>query len=155
MAMKYWLMKSEPDVYSIEHLKKDGSTWWTGVRNYQARNFMWKEMQVGDQVLFYHSNTEPPGIAGIAEICQLAKPDPTQFDKKSEYYEPKATLEKPMWYCTQVKFKTIFKTYIPLEKIKSEKKLSDILVIKKGQRLSVQPVSEEHFKILEKLGAQK
>ncbi len=145
-------MKSEPDVYSIEQLKKDGSTWWTGVRNYQARNFMWKEMQVGDKVLFYHSSCEPPGIAGIAEISKAAEPDATQFDKKSEYFDAKATKEKPMWYCTQVKFKKIFKHYVTLEEIKSEKSLSDMLVLKRGQRLSIQPVDEKHFRILEKMG---
>lgn len=145
-------MKSEPDVYSIEHLKKDGTSWWTGVRNYQARNFMWKEMCVGDRVLFYHSSTEPPGIAGIAEISKLAEPDPSQFDKKSDSFEPKATKEKPMWYCTQVKYKKTFKNYISLEQIKKEKSLADMLVLKKGQRLSIQPVSEKHFQILEKMG---
>src|ERR1043165_3838406 len=119
--MKYWLMKSEPDVYSIDHLKKDGTTWWTGVRNYQARNFMWKEMQVGDKVLFYHSNAEPPGIAGIAEVSKLAEPDATQFDKKSDVFEPKASKEKPMWYCVQVKFKKSFKNFISLDEIKAEK----------------------------------
>lgn len=150
--MKYWLMKSEPDVYSIEQLKKDGSTWWNGVRNYQARNFMWKEMQPGDKVLFYHSSCEPPGIAGIAEISKAAEPDATQFDKKSEYFDAKATKEKPMWYCTQVKFKKIFKHYVTLEEIKAEKSLADMLVLKRGQRLSIQPVEEKHFKILEKMG---
>lgn len=146
-------MKSEPDVYSIEQLKKDGSTWWTGVRNYQARNFMWKDMQIGDKVLFYHSNAEPPGIAGIAEVAKLAQPDPTQFDKKSEYYESRASIEKPMWYCTQLKFKKIFKNYISLDQLKSEKSLADMLVLKRGQRLSVQPVSEKHFQTIEKLGS--
>ena len=145
-------MKSEPDVYSIETLKKDGTTWWNGVRNYQARNFMWKDMQPGDKVLFYHSSCEPPGIAGIAEISESAKPDETQFDKKSEYFDPKATREKPNWFCTQVKFKKIFKHYVTLEKIKNEKALADILVIKRGQRLSIQPVSEQHFELIAKWG---
>lgn len=150
--MKYWLMKSEPDVFSIEQLKKDGTTWWSGVRNYQARNYMWKEMQPGDKVLFYHSSCEIPGIAGIAEISKAAEPDPTQFDKKSEYFDKKATKEKPMWYCTQVKFKKIFKNFISLEELRGEKSLADMLVLKKGQRLSIQPVSEKHFQILEKMG---
>ena len=150
--MKYWLMKSEPETYSIENLKKDGTTWWNGVRNYQARNFMWKEMQVGDKVLFYHSNAEPPGIAGLAEISKAAQPDETQFDKKSEYFDPKATKEKPNWYCTQVKFKKIFKNFIPLDEIKKDKSLAEMIVIQKGSRLSIQPVSEKHFHHIEKLG---
>lgn len=139
-------------MYSIEQLKKDESTWWNGVRNYQARNFMWKEMQVGDKVLFYHSSCEPPGIAGMAEISKAAEPDQTQFDKKSEYFDAKATKEKPIWYCSQVKFKKIFKHYVTLEEIKSEKALSEMLILKRGQRLSIQPVDEKHFRILEKMG---
>lgn len=150
--MKHWLMKSEPDVYSISTLKTDKKTWWTGVRNYQARNFMWKEMQIGDQVLFYHSNAEPPGIAGLAEISQLAKPDPTQFDKKSEYFESRASVEKPMWYCTEVQFKQQFKNFISLDELRQNPKLQDLLVIKKGQRLSIQPVTEKDFQLILKLG---
>lgn len=138
-------MKSEPDVFSIDDLKKNGTTEWEGVRNYQARNFMMNEMTVGDDVLFYHSNAEPPGIAGLATISRSAAPDQTQFDKKSEYYFPKATQEKPSWFCVQVKFKKKFKTLFTLEDIKSDKKLKNMLVIKKGQRLSIQPVSAEDF----------
>ena len=152
MPMKYWLMKSEPDVYSIDQLKKDGNTWWSGVRNYQARNFMWKEMQPGDKVLFYHSSCEPPGVAGIAEVSKAAEPDPTQFDKKSEYHEPKATKEKPMWYCTQIKFKKIFKHYVTLEEIRAEKALAEMPLLQRGQRLSVQPLSEKQFHHIEKMG---
>lgn len=145
-------MKSEPDVFSIDTLKKDVTTWWEGVRNYQARNFMMKEMIVGDEVLFYHSNATPPGIAGLAVISEAAKPDPTQFDKKSEYYDPKATKEKPNWFCTQVKYKKTFKHFITLEKLKNDKHCENLLVIKKGQRLSIQPVSEKDFQYLSQLG---
>lgn len=148
---KFWLMKSEPDVFSIDHLKKDGTTWWEGVRNYQARNHM-KDMNVGDEVLFYHSSTTPPGIAGLAVISETAQPDKLQFDKKSEYYDPKATKEKPIWFCTQVKFKKTFKHYISLEELKDDKKCADLLVIKKGMRLSIQPVSEKDFSYLSELG---
>ena len=102
--MQYWLMKSEPDVFSIDDLKKQKQTTWDGVRNYQARNFMMNDMQVGDLVLFYHSNAKPPGIAGLATVSKKAEPDPTQFDKKSEYFDPKATKEKPRWFCVKVKF---------------------------------------------------
>jgi predicted RNA-binding protein with PUA-like domain len=152
MAQKYWLMKSEPDAYSIDQLKKDKSTWWEGVRNYQARNYMTQEMQVGDEVLFYHSSTDPSGVAGLAVIANAAEPDKTQFDKKSDLFEKKATKEKPMWFCVQVEFKTKFKNFIPLEQIRSEKKLAQMVVIKKGSRLSIQPVTKEEFDTLCKLG---
>jgi predicted RNA-binding protein with PUA-like domain len=149
---KYWLMKSEPDVYSLDHLKKDGTTWWSGVRNYQARNFMMKDMQVGDVVLFYHSNAEPPGIAGIAQVSKAAEADPTQFDKKSEYFDPKATKEKPNWFCVQVKFSSKFKNFISLDDLRATKALSEMLVLKKGQRLSIQPVTAKEFETVKKLG---
>lgn len=150
--MKYWLMKSEPDVYSIDTLKKDQKTWWEGVRNYQARNFMMKEMAVGDLVLFYHSNAEPPGVAGLARVCATAQPDKTQFDKKSEYYDEKATKEKPPWFCVQVEFVKKFKHLVSLNDLRAEKSLADMLVLKKGQRLSVQPVDKKHFETVQKLG---
>ena len=149
--MKCWLMKSEPEVYSIDQLKTDSTTWWGGVRNYQARNFM-TEMQLGDLVLFYHSNAEPPGVAGTAIIVQSAKPDESQFDKKSDYFDAKASNEKPRWFCPQLKFHSKFKKIVSLDDLRNEKKLNEILVIKKGQRLSVQPVSFEHFEIIKKMG---
>lgn len=136
--MKHWLMKSEPESYSIDDLKRDGTTWWEGVRNYQARNFMMKDMNVGDFILFYHSNAEPPGIAGLAIVSKPAEPDKSANDKK------------PIWFCVEVKFKEKFKKFVALEEIKSEKYLNDMLVVKKGQRLSVQPVEKKHFdKIIE------
>lgn len=144
-------MKSEPDVFSIDDLKKQKQTTWDGVRNYQARNFMMNDMQVGDLVLFYHSNAKPPGIAGLATVSKKAEPDPTQFDKKSEYFDPKATKEKPRWFCVKVKFKEKFKDLIPLEEIKSEKALKDMLVVQKGQRLSIQPVKEKDYKHILKM----
>lgn len=148
--MKYWLMKSEPEVFSIDDLKKNKKTLWEGVRNYQARNFMMKDMKVGDLVLFYHSNATPPGVAGIAKVTKLAQPDPTQFDKKSEYFDSKATQEKPIWYCVEVCFVKKFDEVYSLEQIKSNPKLKNMLVIKKGQRLSVQPVEEDDFNFLTK-----
>ncbi len=138
-------MKSEPDVYSFDQLKKDKTTWWTGVRNYQARNFMMKEMKIGDQVLFYHSNAQPPGVAGLATITQLAAPDETQFDKKSEYFDPKATRVKPIWFCTQVGFKKSLKNFVSLTDLRQNPKLKEMLVLQRGSRLSVQPVDEKHF----------
>lgn len=121
---------------------------WEGVRNYQARNFMMNDMKVGDEVLFYHSSAKPPleiGIAGLATISQSAVPDQLQFNKKSEYFEPKASKEKPMWFCVQVKFKKAFKNVFTLAEIKSTPELSEMLVLKRGQRLSIQPVSEKDF----------
>lgn len=148
--MNYWLMKSEPDVFSIDHLKKDKTTWWEGVRNYAARNSM-QAMQPGDLVLFYHSSTDPSGIAGIAEVAKTAEPDKLQFDKKSEYYDPKATKEKPIWFCVQIKYSSTLKNYISLDDIKKDPKCKDMVLIKRG-RLSVQPVTKTEFDHLCKLG---
>jgi predicted RNA-binding protein with PUA-like domain len=151
VAKRYWLMKSEPDTYSIDHLHKDKTTWWEGVRNYQARNYMMKEMSTGDEVLFYHSSCEIPGVAGLAEVSKAAEPDKLQFDKKSDYYDPKATKEKPIWFCTQVKYVNKVKNYVSLDDIRKDKKLKDMMVIQKGSRLSIQPVSEADFKHILKL----
>ena len=145
MAKNYWLLKSEPEVYSIDHLKKDKTTWWECVRNYQARNFMMKDMNVGDEVLFYHSNAEPTGIFGLAQVSHKAEPDETQFDKKSEYYDKKATKEKPIWFCVEIKYKSHLKNPMTLADLKADKKLKDMLVVQRGQRLSVQPVSKNDF----------
>ena len=145
---QYWLMKSEPDVFSIEDLKKDKKTLWTGVRNYQARNFMMKEMKPGDEVLFYHSNAEPPGIAGFAKILRVNLPDPTQFDKKSDYFDPKSMKETPRWFCAEVGFAARAPQFVSLEDLRNSPHLKDLLVLRKGQRLSIQPVTEEHFKII-------
>ena len=145
-------MKSEPDVFSLDNLKKDKTTWWEGVRNYQARNYMMKDMQVGDLVLFYHSNATPPGVAGIAKISHAAEPDKAQFDKKSEYFDPKATKEKPIWFCTQVQYVEELKNFVSLADLREAKGLEDMLVLAKGSRLSVQPVEKKHFDIVKKLG---
>ncbi len=147
-TQKFWLMKTEPDVFSIKDLKKNKTTLWEGVRNYQARNFMMNDMNPNDQVLFYHSNAEPSGIAGLATVSKAAIPDPLQFDKKSEYFDPKATKEKPIWFCVEVKYKDTFKKNLSLNELKTIKDLSDMLVIKKGQRLSIQPVSEKDFNFI-------
>ena len=149
---KYWLMKSEPEVYSIDHLSKDTTTWWEGVRNYQARNFMMKDMAVGDEVLFYHSNAEPPGIAGLAKVSSKAQPDPTQFDKKSEYFDPKATLKNPRWLCVEVQFVKKFKNLVSLSEVKKTQALDKMLLIQKGSRLSIQPVTATEFELIKKMG---
>lgn len=147
---KYWLMKSEPDVFSIDDLKKDKTTWWEGVRNYQARNFMMRDMNIGDIVLFYHSNATPSGIAGIARVTHQAMPDQSQFDNKSPYFDSRATLEKPVWFCVQLGFVQKFRSVISLDQLRQTPSLTDLLVLKKGQRLSVQPVSANHFEIIKK-----
>ncbi len=146
----FWLMKSEPDVFSIDHLKKDETTLWEGVRNYQARNFMMNDMKEGDEILFYHSSCEPPGIAGLAVVTKEKLPDPSQFDKKSKYFDSKATKEKPIWYCVHVGFKKKFANLIPLSILKDTKPLSELLVLKRGQRLSIQPVTKSDFDFIVK-----
>ncbi len=150
--MNYWLMKSEPSTYSIDTLKKDKFTLWDGVRNYQARNFMMKDMKVGDQVLFYHSNTKPPGIAGLATISKTAAPDLTAFDKKSEYFCKKSDEKNPRWFCVEIMYKKKFKNYISLEEIKNIKELKNMMVIRKGLRLSIQPVTQVEYNIICKIG---
>ncbi len=150
--MKHWLMKSEPDVFSLDRLETLGTSLWDGVRNYQARNFMMKDMKVGDRILFYHSSCEPPGVAGLARVCGLAEPDPSQFDKKSEYYEPKATREKPIWHCVRVEFEKRFRRFVALDELRDEEALKEMLVLKKGQRLSIQPVTAAEFAKVVKMG---
>ena len=152
MSKQYWLMKSEPDVFSIDDLAKYSTTWWEGVRNYQARNFMMTSMKTGDEVLFYHSSSDPAGIAGIARVSKPAAADQSQFDPKSEYFEPKATREVPRWYCVQVEFVKKFKKFISLEQIRNDKQLAKMLVIKRGQGLSIQPLTEQEFQHILKLG---
>jgi len=151
--MKYWLMKTEPDVLSIDRLQALKTSLWDGVRNYQARNFMMKDMQVGDEVLFYHSSCEVPGVAGLAKVSAAAVPDPTQFDKKSDYYDPKATREKPIWFCVAVEFDRKFAQPVTLADLRAEKKLNTMLVLKRGQRLSIQPVTaKEYAQVLKMAG---
>ena len=152
-ARKLWLMKSEPDVYSIDDLERDRSQSWDGVRNYQARNFM-REMALGDLAIFYHSSAKPPGAAGVCRICREAYPDPTQFDDKSEYYDPKSDEESPRWWMVDVELVEKFPELVSLETMKHDRKLQGMRVTQKGSRLSVQPVDEKHFKrVLELAGA--
>lgn len=149
--MQYWLMKTEPDVFSIDDLKNAPGqrAGWDGVRNYQARNFMRDGMRMGDQIFFYHSSCDPPGIAGIAEVCKECYPDPTQFDRKSEYYDPKASSAKPIWYMVEVKFIEKFPRLVTLDELKNlQAKLGDFPLLKRGNRLSVMPVSPAHWKQL-------
>lgn len=148
----YWLMKSEPDVYSIDDLKRDGATAWSGVRNYQARNYMRDQMKRGDLVLFYHSSVTPPCVAGVATVSRAAYPDSSACDAKSSYFDPKASIENPIWVNVDVAFKVKFKNAVTLDRLRTEPQLRDLLVLKKGMRLSVQPVDEKHFRLIEQMG---
>jgi len=149
--MKTWLMKTEPDVFSIDDLAKKKTSSWDGVRNFQARNHM-KDMAEGDFVIFYHSSATPPGAAGVARVCRKAHPDHTSWDRKSDYYDPRSTPEKPLWMMVDVAFVEKFPTFVPLEQIKNDPKLQDMLVVRRGIRLSVQPVEADHFARVVALG---
>ena len=148
---RYWLMKSEPNSYSIQNLQKDKKAFWDGVRNYQARNFMMRDMKKGDKVLFYHSNCHPPGVTGLALVCEEAKADPTALDKKSQYYDPKSTKEKPRWFAVTVKFVATFKTLVSIERMRQEKNLRNMILLKKGQRLSILPVTQKEYQHIVKM----
>lgn len=154
--MRYWLMKSEPDCFSIDHLAKEPkkTTCWSGVRNYQARNFM-KEMQLGDQVFFYHSNTEPPSIAGIAEVVKTAYPDHTALDPKDDHYDPKATPTKPIWEMVDIKFVRKYAVSLSLSDLRELAALEKMELLRRGSRLSVQPVTAVEWKAIEKLANKK
>jgi predicted RNA-binding protein with PUA-like domain len=137
-------MKSEPDVFSIDDLERIGREHWDGVRNYQARNHM-QRMRTGDLVLFYHSSAKPPGVAGVARVCREAYPDHGQFDPRSKYHDPKATPEKPRWFMVDVEFVRKLKRLVTLDELKQDPALSGMLVVRRGMRLSVQPVEPQHF----------
>lgn len=145
-AVGLWLMKSEPDTFSIDDLKKKSVAGWDGVRNYQARNFM-REMRVGDKVLFYHSNAKPPGIAGLAEVAKSAYPDPTQFDSKADHYDFKAAPDKPIWFQVDVRFVQKFTRLLSLDELRGIAALSDMLLFRRS-RLSVQPVSAAQWQVI-------
>ncbi len=145
--MRYWLMKSEPDEFSIDDLERDGRTAWFGVRNFQARNFMRYEMQVGDRAFFYHSSCPQAGIAGIAEVSKPAYPDASQFERSSPYFDAASRKEKPRWYNVEVKF--IRKTrLVPLAELKSRPELTGMRVLKRGNRLSITPVEPGHWRFI-------
>jgi len=150
--MKYWLMKCEPGAYTIEDLQRDGSTSWEGVRNYQARNFMRDEMKRGDEVLFYASNADPSGVTGVAEISREAYPDKFATQKGHEYFDPKATKEDSIWVMVDIAFVETFAHIVPLDTLKATKGLENMVVTKKGSRLSIQPVTKAEFDIVVKMG---
>lgn len=153
--MNYWLMKSEPDVFSFEDLKARPKQIepWDGVRNYQARNFMRDEMKVGDLILFYHSNTKPPGVAGIAKVASQPYADPTAFDPESKYHDPKSDPENPRWVLVDVSYEADLKRLVPLDEMKAMPELSEMRVLQRGNRLSITPVSKAEFQAIKKAGS--
>jgi predicted RNA-binding protein with PUA-like domain len=156
MASKkaYWLIKSEPEVFSIAALERAGQTHWEGVRNYQARNHL-RAMKLGDLALFYHSNAKPPGVAGVARVCREAYPDPAQFKASSDYFDPKSPKDNPRWSMVDVEFVERFPELISLDALKADTSLEGMLVRRPGMRLSVQPVDLEHFTRVLRLGKSK
>jgi predicted RNA-binding protein with PUA-like domain len=149
--MAYWLMKSEPDCYGIDDLERDGTNMWEGCRNYTVRNFMRDKMAKGDKAFFYHSSVQPAGIAGEMGIAGPGYPDPTQFDPKSEYYDPKAKKEDPRWFVVDVKFGRKYHSILQLSDLRAAPGLENMAVLQRGQRLSVMPVTEEEWTIVQKL----
>lgn len=154
MAKRYWLMKSEEEVYSIGDLEEEGTTCWEGVRNYEARNIMRDQMKVGDGILFYHSNANPPGVAGLAEVAKAAYPDHFAFEKKSRYYDPKSDPGNPRWFMVDVAFVERFQEVVSLNEIRAVPELGEMALVKRA-RLSVQPVRKEEFQLLRKMGRKK
>ncbi|MDB5260646.1 MAG: hypothetical protein JWN37_877 [Candidatus Nomurabacteria bacterium] len=149
--MNYWLFKTDTEDYTIDDLKQDKKTPWTGVRNYQARNFMRDHMKKGDFVLFYHSGGTTPGIAGLAKIASASYPDPTQFDKKSKYFDEKATKEKPRWVLVDIAYAKKFKNFISISVMRNKRELQDMWALRIGNRLSITPVTKEEFEIIQLL----
>jgi len=143
---QYWLMKSEPSEYSIDDLVKDKSTFWDGVRNYQARNLLRDEIQIGDQVLFYHSNADPMAIVGTATVIRNGYPDHTQFDSSDKHYDEKSDPENPRWFMVDIEFRRKFKEPVTRDMLREHRITADMMLLAKGSRLSVQPVTEEEWK---------
>jgi len=152
MPRRFWLMKCEPSAYSINDLERDGKTSWEGVRNFQARNFLRDQMQVGDGVLFYASNADPSGVTGLAEIDRAGYPDQFSWTKGHKYYDEGSSPENPTWYMVDIRFVERFPGIVPLETLKHTKGLENMMVTRKGSRLSVQPVTKPEFDIVTKLG---
>lgn len=155
--MAYWLFKTEPFKFSFEDLKNspEQTTTWDGIRNYQARNYLRDTVKIGDLVLFYHSRCDPPGIVGIAEVIQEAYPDYTAWEPKSDYYDPKSSSENPRWLMVDVQYRKDFPKMVTLRDMKEQPELEEMLVIKRGQRLSIQPVESNHFDQVIRMGGLK
>ncbi|MDH5753408.1 MAG: EVE domain-containing protein [Deltaproteobacteria bacterium] len=152
--MRYWLMKSEPGEFSIEDLRdaENGTACWDGVRNYQARNFMRDDMKSGDRVLFYHSNAAPPGVAGTAAVVREAYPDNSAWDAESPYFDRRSTPENPVWVMVDLRFESRFPRLVPLARLRSRPELKNMLLLRRGMRLSIQPLTEEEFHAVLALG---
>ena len=146
--MAQWLMKSEPDAYSIDDLERDGREMWDGIRNYQARNMMRDDMRIGDDVFFYHSNCKEPGIVGLAKVVSEPYPDPTQFDPESKYFDPKSSRDDPRWILVDVEFVRKLARTITLSELKEQPGLEGMILLRRGNRLSVMPVDEDHWDII-------
>jgi predicted RNA-binding protein with PUA-like domain len=144
---RYWLFKSEPDAYSFEHLRKDGTTMWSGVRNFQARNNM-MEMQLGDLGLFYHSSIAEPAAVGICKVVATSHPDPTQFERGGEYFDGRAKPDKPLWYLVDVAYVEPLANPVTLARMREEPRLMAMPLLRRGQRLSVQPVTPQEWKVV-------
>ena len=157
MARRYWLMKSEPNVFSIEDLARAPrqTTGWDGVRNYQARNLLRDEIKLGDGVLFYHSSADPPAVAGTAEVVRAGYPDPTQFDPKSDHHDPDARADQPRWYGVDIKHAQTFAHPVPLPVLRATPALRDMVLLRKGSRLSVQPVTTDEWKAIVAMGSKR
>ena len=140
--INYWLMKSEPDVYSIDDLQKEEVTLWEGIRNYQARNFM-RSMKIGDRAFFYHSNTKPPGIVGLMEVIETNLVDPFQFDESSKYFDKKSKREKPRWDCVKTKYICEFKNMLTLKELSENYLPEELTLVRKGNRLSIMPIQKD------------
>jgi predicted RNA-binding protein with PUA-like domain len=151
-SRRYWLGKSEPSLYSIDDLARDGKTGWEGVRNFTARNFLRDDLKLGDLLLFYHSSAVPMGVAGVAEVCREAYPDPTAFDPAHPYFDEKSKPEAPTWFRVDVAFVEKFPAVVTLDTLKTTPGLEAMKVVQKGQRLSVMPVTPEEFEIVLALG---
>lgn len=151
--MKYWLMKTEPSTFSIDDLEKTSnqSTSWEGVRNYQARNYIRDEIKLGDKVIFYHSNSEPPGAAGICEVIKEAYPDHFAFDPENKYYDPKSLVSQPIWFMVDIRLIKKFNRIISLTEIKNNPKLNQMKLVQKGNRLSVFPITKDEFEEIIKM----
>ena len=154
MPQRYWLMKCEPAAYTIDDLERDGQTGWEGVRNYQARNFMRDEMQVGDGVLFYASNAEPSGVTGLARIARAGYPDPYAFKKGHKYFDADSVKASPTWFTVDIAFVERFTSIVPLATLKETPGLEQMVVTRKGSRLSIQPVTKDEYAIVVRLGRQ-
>lgn len=147
-AAQFWLMKTEPSVFSIDDLERRGVASWEGVRNFQARNFMRDTLRMGDGVLIYHSSVTPPGVVGLATVCRTGYPDHFAFDKKSPYFDARSTPDKPLWFMVDVQFAARFSSMVTLDMIKANSRFDGMMVIRRGARLSIQPVEKRHYELV-------